>query len=45
MAAAWRRACGRLKFHRQHRSGPYCVDSCCLKPRLLIERDGSQPAV
>ncbi len=30
------------KFRRQHPIGPYIVDFCCLKKKLVIEVDGGQ---
>ncbi len=33
-----------FKFRRQHRIGPYFVDFCWVKQRLVIELDGSQHA-
>ncbi len=30
------------KFRRQHPIGPYIVDFCCLKNKLVIEVDGGQ---
>ncbi|MBI4063665.1 MAG: endonuclease domain-containing protein [Elusimicrobia bacterium] len=35
---------GGYKFRRQHPIGPYIVDFCCLKKRLVIELDGGQHA-
>ena len=32
------------KFRRQHPIGPYIVDYCCMKKRLIIELDGGQHA-
>lgn len=29
-------------FRRQHAIGPYIVDFCAVKPKLIIEVDGSQ---
>lgn len=34
-----------LKFRRQHPTGPYIVDSCCLTLKLAIELDGGQHAL
>ena len=31
-----------FKFNRQYLIGPYIVDFCCLKERLVIEIDGFQ---
>ena len=31
-----------LKFRRQHALGPYIVDFCAIKARLIIELDGGQ---
>ncbi|MDQ3014646.1 MAG: endonuclease domain-containing protein [bacterium] len=31
-----------FKFRRQHSIGPYIVDFCCPKQKLVIEVDGSQ---
>ena len=30
------------KFRRQQKIGPYVVDFCCFRPRVIIELDGSQ---
>lgn len=30
------------KFRRQFSIGPYIVDFCCMKRRLIVELDGSQ---
>jgi very-short-patch-repair endonuclease len=30
------------KFRRQHPTGPYCADFCCVARRLVIEVDSSQ---
>jgi very-short-patch-repair endonuclease len=47
-AALWRSIRGRpltgAKFRRQHRIGPYVVDSCCVEARLIVELDGGQHA-
>jgi very-short-patch-repair endonuclease len=45
--ALWRRLqAGQLgvKFRRQHPLGRYVADFACLKPRLIVEPDGSQHA-
>src|SRR5438105_1286482 len=34
-----------LKFRRQHPIGPFFVDFCCVKQRLIIELDGGQHAI
>lgn len=31
-----------VSFRRQHPIGPYIVDFCCIKKKLVIELDGSQ---
>ncbi|MFA6029160.1 MAG: DUF559 domain-containing protein [Elusimicrobiota bacterium] len=31
-------------FRRQHRIGPFIVDFCCIKERLIIEIDGEKHA-
>lgn len=31
-----------IKFRRQHAIGEYVPDFCAIKPRLIIELDGSQ---
>ena len=31
-----------VKFRRQHALGPYIVDFCSIKAKLIIELDGSQ---
>lgn len=31
-----------VSFRRQHAIGPYIVDFCCIKKKLVIEVDGSQ---
>jgi len=33
-----------VKFRRQHAIGQYIPDFCAIKPRLIIELDGSQHA-
>jgi len=33
-----------FKFRRQHAVGPYIVDFCCAKRRLVVELDGSAHA-
>ncbi len=30
------------KFRRQHPTGPYIVDFCCVERRLIVEVDGGQ---
>jgi very-short-patch-repair endonuclease len=35
---------GGFKFRRQHRIGPYFVDLCCVKQRLIVELDGGHHA-
>jgi len=35
---------GGFKFRRQHRIGPYFVDLCCIKQRLIVELDGGHHA-
>ena len=37
-----RKAVHGIPFRRQHAIGPYIVDFCCLKRKLVIELDGSQ---
>src|SRR5437016_3217045 len=32
------------KFRRQQPIGPYIADFCCLRPRLIVELDGSHHA-
>ena len=32
------------KFRRQHPTGPYIVDFCCVERRLIVEVDGGQHA-
>ena len=34
----------RFKFRRQHPIGPYFVDFCCVKLRLIVEVDGGHHA-
>lgn len=31
-----------ISFRRQHAIGPYIVEFCCIKKKLVIEVDGSQ---
>lgn len=31
-----------VSFRRQHAIGPYVVDFCCIKKKLIIELDGGQ---
>lgn len=31
-----------VSFRRQHAIGPYIVDFCCIKKRLIVEVDGGQ---
>ena len=31
-----------ISFRRQHAIGPYVVDFCCIKKKLIIELDGGQ---
>lgn len=31
-----------VHFRRQHAIGPYVVDFCCIKKKLIIELDGGQ---
>jgi very-short-patch-repair endonuclease len=33
------------KFRRQQPIGPYIVDFCCLRSKLIIELDGGQHAI
>ena len=35
---------GGFRFRRQHPIGPFIVDFCCLRPRLVIEIDGDSHA-
>jgi very-short-patch-repair endonuclease len=45
--ALWRRLQAEqlgVKFRRQHPLGRYVADFACLKPRLIVEPDGSQHA-
>ena len=35
---------GGCKFRRQHCIGPYFVDLCCIKQRLIVELDGGHHA-
>lgn len=38
------RALAEHKFHRQYPIGPFIVDFCCRRKKLIIELDGSQHA-
>ncbi len=44
MGALRAKRCGGFKFRRQHLSGPYFADFCCVAQHLIIELDGSQHA-
>ncbi len=38
------RQLGQVKFRRQYPIGPYIVDFCCIKSRLIVELDGGHHA-
>ncbi|MBV8054067.1 MAG: DUF559 domain-containing protein [Deltaproteobacteria bacterium] len=44
MALAESKRLAGCKFHRQHGSGSYFADFCCIERRLIIEIDGIQYA-